>query len=253
MSVLTTALWVAARTFVAGRAAIASSALFVGGMVALTLAFAVAARAGDDVLLARLGPLAGGEPWEVIAGSATQIAAAAGVLASGVVLAWSFGREFTEGTIAGLFAQPVGRATIALAKIAVHLVWTGLLGVVTAAVVALAALAAGFGAPDADSALTLARLPILVFCCGFITLPAAFFATVGRGLLTGLAAVFVIVVVTQVSVVAGAGSWFPLATPALWAMDPRAVPAGAWALVPIVPAAAAGLTLLAWHRLQLDR
>lgn len=253
MNVFPTALRVAARTFVAGRAALASSVLFVGGLVALTLAFAVAARAGDDVLLARLGPLAGGEPWEVIAGSAVQIAAAAGVLASGVVLAWSFGREFTEGTVAGLFAQPVGRSTIALAKIVVHLVWSGVLGVVTAAVVALAALAAGFGTPDADSALTLARLPVLVFWCGFITLPAALFATVGRGLLAGLAAVVIILVVTQVSVVTGAGPWFPLAAPALWAIDPGAVPAVAWALAPVVPAAAVSLTLWSWHRLQLDR
>lgn len=84
-------------------------------------------------------------------------------------MAWSFGREFTEGTISGLFALPVGRATIAFVKIL------------------------------------------------------------------------------------GAGQWFPLATPALWAIDPAGVPAASWWLVPILPVVATALTCLTWRRLQLDR
>jgi ABC-2 type transport system permease protein len=135
----------------------------------------------------------------------------------------------------------------------VYLAWAVGLAVVTTGVLAVAGAVAGFGALDADSAWMLARLPVLIVCCALIALPAALLATVGRGLLGGIGAVAVIVVVAQISVFAGAGPWFPLATPALWAIDPATVPAAAWSLVPLVPVLAAALTALAWRRLQLDR
>lgn len=242
-----------ARKFRSSRAALATSIMFVAGLGTLGLAFAFAAAAGNVTALAKLGPLAEGTPWQVLTGSAVQIAGVGGLFACGIVLAWSFGREFTEGTVSGLFALPVGRATAALAKTTVYLAWTAALAVVTAVAVGVAGFAAGFGPLDELSAGTLARLPVLILCCGLIALPAGLLATLGRGLLAGIGAVAVIVVVAQVSVFAGSGPWFPLATPALWAIDPSAVPVAAWALVPIVPVLAAALTGCAWHRLQLDR
>lgn len=253
MTALGVALRAEGRKFRASRAVLASSIMFLGGLAALSLTFAFAAQAGNVTALAKLGALADGTPWEVLSGSSVQIAGAGGLFACGIVVAWSFGREFTEGTISGLFALPVGRATIALAKILVYLVWSVALALVTTGAVVLAGTVAGLGAIDADSAGTLARLPVLIVCCGLIALPAAYLATIGRGLLSGIGAVAVIVVVAQISVFAGAGPWFPLATPALWAIDPSGVPAAAWWLVPILPVAAAALTCLAWRRLQLDR
>jgi ABC-2 type transport system permease protein len=135
----------------------------------------------------------------------------------------------------------------------VYLAWSLGLAVVATAGVVVAGLVAGLGTLDAGSAGTLARLPVLIACCGLIALPAALLATLGRGLLTGIGAVAVIVVVAQISVFAGAGPWFPLATPALWAIDPPGVPVAAWTLVPVLPVVAAALTDLAWRRLQLDR
>lgn len=84
-------------------------------------------------------------------------------------------------------------------------------------------------------------------------IPAGLLSILGRGLLPGIGAVAVTVVVAQISVFAGAGPWIPLATPALWAIDPTSVPPAAWLLVPIVPVVGTALTALAWHRLQLDR
>jgi ABC-2 type transport system permease protein len=253
MNALGIALRTEARKFRSSRAALASSVMFLGGLTALSLTFAFAARAGNVTALAKLGALAEGTPWEVLTGSAVQIAGAGGLFACGIVVAWSFGREFTEGTISGLFALPVGRATIALAKILVYLAWSVGLAVVTTGAVVLAGIGAGLGVIDADSAGTLARLPVLIFCCALIALPAALLASLGRGLLSGIGAVAVIVVVAQISVFAGAGPWFPLATPALWAIDPALVPVAAWWLVPILPVGAAALTCLTWRRLQLDR
>lgn len=253
MSALGIALRTETRKFRSSRAALASSIMFAGGLTALALTFAFAARAGNVTALAKLGALAEGTPWQVLSGSAVQIAGAGGLFACGIVVAWSFGREFTEGTISGLFGLPVGRATIALAKIVVYLAWSVGLALVTTGAVALAGAVAGLGTLDADSVGTLVRLPVLIFCSALIALPAALLASLGRGLLSGIGAVAVIVVVAQISVFAGAGPWFPLATPALWAIDPAGVPAAAWWLVPVLPVVAATLTCLTWRRLQLDR
>jgi ABC-2 type transport system permease protein len=241
------------RKFRASRAALAASALFLGGLIALPLTFVAGARAGNAAILARLGDLAGGPLWEVHIGSAIQIAGAGGLFACGLVLSWSFGREFMEGTVSGLFALPVGRAHIAVAKVLVYLAWSVVLAVGVTAVVLVAGWVAGLGPVDLTVWPMLGRLCVLIVSSALIAIPAALFCTLGRGLLPGIGVIAVTVVVAQISVFGGAGPWVPLATPALWAIDPSSVPAAAWLLVPIVPIAGTSLTAFAWHRLQLDR
>lgn len=253
MNALAIALRTEARKFRASRAALAASALFFGGLIALSMTFVAGARADNAMILSRLGALADGTLWEIHVGSAIQIAGAGGLFACGLVLAWSMGREFMEGTISGLFALPVGRAQIAVAKVLVYLAWSLLLAVVVTAGVLVAGLVAGLGPLEPVALQMLARLPVLVVSCALIAVPAGLLSTLGRGLLPGIGAVAVIVVVAQISVFGGAGPWIPLATPALWAIDPSSVPPSAWLLVPIIPIVATALTALAWHRLQLDR
>ena len=81
-----------------------------------------ALASGDPQLVAKLGPGASRD-WRGLVGVAAQISGAGGFLAFGVVGAWLFGREFTDGTITGLFGLPVGRGTIAAAKLAVYAAW----------------------------------------------------------------------------------------------------------------------------------
>ncbi len=61
--------------------------------------------------------------WNGFLLGAAQITGAGGLGGFAVVLAWMFGREFGDGTITGLFALPVRRTTIALAKLIVYVVW----------------------------------------------------------------------------------------------------------------------------------
>jgi ABC-2 type transport system permease protein len=253
MTALAIALQTEARKFRASRAALAASVLFVGGLIALPLTFVAGARAGNDAILARLGDLADGTLWEIHVGSAIQIAGAGGLFACGLVLSWSFGREFMEGTVSGLFALPVGRAHIAVAKVLVYLAWSVVLALGVTAAVLVAGWAAGLGSVEPVVVPMLARLGVLIVSSALIAIPAALFCTLGRGLLPGIGVIAVTVVVAQISVFGGAGPWVPLATPALWAIDPSSVPAAAWLMVPIVPVAGTALTALAWHRLQLDR
>lgn len=251
-SALTTAIRIEARKFTASRVTHTATLLLIAGISVLTGAMVAAADAGNERVLAQLGDLADQEGWARLSGVAAQITAAAGALGVGVVLAWVVGREFAEGTINCLFAVAVPRTTIVLAKLVVVAVWTMVVAV--GLIMALAAVGVlVVGAPDDDAATGLARLFVLTVLSGLLATPAAWAATLGRGLLPGIAAMAVMIVVTQVLAVAGAGAWFPIAAPALWAIDPDAVTGVQLGLVAVVPAVFTFLTSRSWSQLQLDR
>jgi ABC-2 type transport system permease protein len=244
---------VEARKTAAARVTTSTTVLLVVGIAGLASAMTAAARTGDAQVLAKLGPVAAQGGWNGLVSAVIQITAAAGLLGFGVVLSWMLGREFADGTVTGLFGLPVSRATIALAKLAVYLLWSIVVALALCLVVLFAGLAFGLGLPDATAMGALARLLALAGLSALLAVPAAWAATIGRGLLPGIAATVGIITLAQVMVVAGLGGWFPLAAPALWAISPADVSAPQLALVAVVPAAFGLLTLRAWATLQLDR
>jgi len=248
-----TAVAVEAQKALASRVMIWVAALVVGGIAALSLGMTFGSASGDEQLLAKLGPLVGVGGWAELVGIVAQIAAAGGVIAFGVALSWMFGREFADGTVAGLFALPVRRSTIALAKLTVYFVWAVGVAVLLTVVIAIIGLAIGYGATDASALGELVRIPVLVVLTALLCVPAAWVATLGRGLLPGIGATVVLVVIAQVFAVIGIGEWVPLVAPALWAITPDAVPVASLFLVPSVPLVFGALCALAWSRLQLDR
>lgn len=247
------ALSVEVRKFAASRVVRSATALVVAGISVLTGSMTAAAEAGNEKILAQLGEFADAEGWDRLAGVAAQITGAGGLLGFGVVLAWAVGREFAEGTVSGLFALPVSRATVMAAKLAAFALWTAGVAVALVTVLAVTGLAAGNGAPDGEALAGLGRLLALAVLSGLLAVPAAWVATLGRGLLPGIATSIGTVVVTQVMVVSGTGAWFPVAAPSLWAMQPGEVSAAQLALVPLVPLVSGLLAVRAWSRLQLDR
>jgi ABC-2 type transport system permease protein len=182
-----------------------------------------------------------------------QVTAAAGFGAFGIALSWMFGREFADGTVSALFALPVSRPTIALAKLTVYAVWAAGVAVLLTVVIAVLGFAMGFGATDAAGVAELARVPALAALTALIAVPAAWAATIGRGLLPGIAATVIIMVVAQIFAVSDFGAWLPIVAPALWAIAPASVPGVALLTVPSVPLLFGALCALAWARLQLDR
>lgn len=258
---LVAALAVEARKALASRVMWTATALLVVGIATLTATLVLAAEAGNEQVLSQLGPLAELEGWARLIGAATQISSAAVLLGFGVVLSWMLGREFADGTVSGLFALPVGRGTVAAAKLLVFWLWSVLVGVALVVAVALLGYAVGSGPLDGSAAAglggsaaaALARLLVLVILSGLLAVPAGWVATLGRGLLPGIATAIVLVIIAQVAVIAGSGAWFPVAAPALWAIEPAAVSIGQLALVPSVPLVFGALTVRAWGRLELDR
>ena len=230
---------------------VASVAIVVGISVISASMLLAAATTTDPQLLAKLGPVAAGD-WHGFLLGAVQITGAGGLGGFAVVLAWMFGREFGDGTIAGLFALPVRRSTIALAKLLVFLVWATAMSILLAIVLGLVGTMAGLGPIGSGTLEALARQAALGVMSVAITLPVAWAATLARSVLAGVSVAIALVVVAQVSVLAGLGGWMPLAAPALWALGTAVTPVQ---LALLIPFGAIFVALIAqsWRRMQLDR
>lgn len=231
---------------------IATLAIVVG-VVGLLGGITAGVASGNAELIAQAGPAAALD-WGGLLSGASQITAVAAILGCGIVLAWMFGREFTDGTITGLFALPVTRGRIALAKLIVYASWAIVVSTALALGVLAIGLVIGYGPPGGDAWASLGRLWALgVFSAG-VAIPVAWIATLTRSLLAAAGSTIALVVAAQVGALAGAGGWLPLAAPALWAMsDGTAVSAVQLGLTGAVALAFTALVWLSWSRLQLDR
>jgi ABC-2 type transport system permease protein len=236
----------------ASRVVRSATIFLVAAVVVLAGSLTLAAERGNEQVLAQLGPLANADGWDRFLGVAAQVTAAGGVLGFGVVLSWMIGREFADGTVAGLFALPVSRSVVAMAKLASYALWATGVAVVLVLLLAVGGVALGLGQVDAEALDGLGRQLTLMVLSAGLAVPAAWAATLGRGLLPGIATTIGTIVVAQVFVVAGTGAWFPLAAPALWALHPDEVTSGQLALSTLVPLGFGWATLVAWRRLQLD-
>lgn len=249
---------------VEGRKAWASWTLRVTGLLvalgipAVVGAIVAAARGGGTAearaqLLAKLGPDVVAANWHALVLASAEVTAAASVLAFGVAAAWLVGREFVDGTVPALFGLPVGRAAVASAKLLVHLCWALLVALLLVVVLVVVGLVLGLGRPEAATVAGLARIVVLAVLTALVSLAAAVAATLARSVLAGVAVAVVTIVTAQIWVFAGGGVWFPLASPALWAMHPGGVPVGALGVVVLFGATCAVVTVQAWRRLQLVR
>src|SRR5690625_3905322 len=152
------------------------------GMIALLGGITIGVASGNPELIAQAGPAAALD-WNGLLAGAAQITAVVGILGFGIVLAWMFGREFTDGTITSLFGLPVTRGRIALAKLVVYAVWVTLVsGALTLSVLTLGLLA-GYGTPAAETWEALGRLLVLAILSARIAVPDCLIATVTRSMI----------------------------------------------------------------------
>ena len=121
-------------------------------------------------------------------------------------------------------------------------------------VLALVGTVAGLGPIGSGTLEALARQAALGVMSVAITLPVAWAATLARSVLGGVSVAIALVVVAQVSVLAGLGGWMPLAAPALWAIS-LGITVSPLQLALLIPFAAIFVVLIArsWRRMQLDR
>jgi ABC-2 type transport system permease protein len=158
-----------------------------------------------------------GAGWEAYLGMLAQVLSVATLLAVGMVLTWSVGREFTDGTIVSLQALPTPPGAIAWAKLTTVMLAAATCAVATVALAVPLGLAIGLGPPGGAAAGAAFKALVVALLTAVLSLPLAFVASVRRGYLPGIGALIGLVVVTQIATVAGAGGWFPWAAPSLWA------------------------------------
>jgi len=230
-----------------------TTALLLAGVTVLAAAMSWAADRGNEQVTAQLGPFAESSGWERYLGVAAQVVAAGGLLALGVVLSWSTGREFIDRTVSGLYALPVARPTIVCAKLIVHVAWSAVAGSLLVGALFAVGLALGLGWPDPAAMAAQARIFVLLVLSSVLVVPAGWVVTVSRSLLAGVGTVVGIIVLAQVAVVAGGGAWLPFVAPALWAVEPAAVSPAQLALGFVVPLAFGAGTVRAWAEMELDR
>ena len=228
------------------------------GVPALTAGFLVAATRGpaDAPLAIKVDAMLIGEGWPAYLGMLAQILSVMSFLGVGFVVAWCFGREFTDHTITGLYALPTSRTTIAGAKYLVLLAWSLALSLITLAVAFALALLAGLPVPPPDVLEPAAKVLVVGVNGALLAYPLAFIASAARGYLSAVAALILIVVITQILTVIGVGAWVPYAATSLWAGmgGPAAAAAIAphhLALIPLTAAAGIAATLWWWRRMQV--
>jgi ABC-2 type transport system permease protein len=245
--------WAEAVKLIGSTVGRVGSIAVVAGIAVISGAMLLAAASGDPQLLAKLGPAATRD-WNGFLLAAAQVTSAGGLLGFGVVLSWMFGREFADGTITGLFALPVRRSTIACAKMLVYAAWAAVVCLALAALLLLMGLIAGLGPPTAQTWAALSRQVALGAMTAAIAMPVAWAATLGRSVLAGVSVAIGLVVIAQVSVLAGAGGWMPLASPALWAISSgeAVTPVQLGMVLPYL-AAFVLVTATTWRSMQLDR
>jgi ABC-2 type transport system permease protein len=203
---------------------------------------------GAKAQLATLAPT-----WDGYLGLLAQITAVGGALIYGMTMVWIFGREFADHTAKDLLALPTPRGAIVAAKYLVAAMWCGLL---TAYIGALGlCIGVGLGIPGAQPKSLwhgLGHLAVAALLTTAVTTTFGLAASVGRGYLPGVGALFAAVFTAQIVAALGYGPWYPYSVPALYAgiagsEQPGPGPFG-FASVAVLAIASVAATVSWWHR-----
>jgi ABC-type transport system involved in multi-copper enzyme maturation permease subunit len=212
------------------------------GPLAIALMMWIVREPGRAARLGLLGTkanLAGLEAtWPAYFSMLTMVVGIGGMLLLAFIVAYVFGREYTEGTAKNLLALPVGRHWFALAKLVVVAVWWALLvaavlaeGFVLGAVLALP----GF---SASLAVTAVRDALLAAAIAYLLAPVvAWIAMLGRGYLPPLGFALAMLAVGDVLSHTGWAAWFP------WSIVPLLIGAIGKPAAAISPASLAVVAL----------
>jgi ABC-2 type transport system permease protein len=134
-----------------------------------------------------------------------------------MAISWTFGREFTDGTLKDLLAVPVPRLDIILAKFIVVAFWcialiaeTYIIGLILGAAIHL---------PGGSLTVILHGTGLLAVTSGMsiiLVMPFAFLASVCRGYLLPMGIAIITLILGNLALTLGWGKYFPWSVPALY-------------------------------------
>ena len=143
--------------------------------------------------------------------------AGVGLVGTGFVTSWIFGREFSDHTIKDILALPVSRVYIVLSKFIMVVLWSVVLsfiyfvfGIVFGLLVDLPGLSAGLISENGNIYCVTSLLLIL------LCTPVAFLASYSRGYIFPIGFVIITMILANFSGLVGWGPYFPWAVPGLY-------------------------------------
>jgi ABC-2 type transport system permease protein len=185
--------------------------------------------------------------WPAYLGIFAQVLALGGMLLTGMITIWVFGREFSDGTLKDLLAVPVWRGNILLAKFAVAASWSAVLGML------IFGLGMGLGGlfqlPGGSTSIILhGTVHVCISACLGIAagLPFAFFASLGRGYLFPIGMLVTIMILTNLVTAAGWAEYFPWGVLGLYAQGEALSPVS-FLIVALTSLAGMAGTYLWWN------
>lgn len=196
--------------------------------------------------------------WVGYLGLVAQMVAVGGLLVFGLVVIWLFGREFSDGTLKDLLALPTSRSCIVWAKLLVGAGWCLALTVYLTVLSLVAGVLLDLPGWSAAVALRgLGTIALTALLTIMLSTAYGLVASVGRGYLPAVAAMFGTLFAGQVIAALGYGRWFPWSVPALLsgvAGEQQSAPGAlGLALVLVVGLLGAVGTVLWWGRADHDR
>jgi ABC-2 type transport system permease protein len=145
--------------------------------------------------------------------------AGVGLVGTGFVTSWIFGREFSDHTIKDILALPVSRAYIVVSKFIMAILWSVVLtfiyfifGILFGLLVDLPGLSAGLISENGKIFWVTSFLLIL------LCTPVAFLASYTKGYIFSIGFVILTMILANFSGLVGLGPYFPWAIPGLYGM-----------------------------------
>ena len=158
--------------------------------------------------------IGGSADWPTFFDMLLQGMSIGGSIVFAFIVAWVFGREFSDHTIKELLAIPTSRGTIVCAKFALTALWLLLLTVVIFVVALGIGTAVNIPGWSPDLAWTTLGTMVLITIMLFMLMPlVALFASIGRGYLPPLGWAVATLVCANIVAVLGWADWFPWAVP----------------------------------------
>jgi len=155
--------------------------------------------------------------WPSYLGLLSQAVGVGGVLIFGFVASWLFGREYSDGTAKDLLALSISRTKIINAKFIYYFLWCLALAIYNL----LLGLLFGWllqldGWSSAGFIDQLGTYFIATILIILLNTPIAFFALVGKGYLTPLGIVAILLVLAQIIGAMGISNYFPWSVPGIY-------------------------------------
>ena len=168
---------------------------------------------GDKAQLLRFG-----EPnWQNYFRLAIEGMAGVGLVASGFITSWIFGREFSDHTLKDILALPVSRESIVLSKFILVVFWFIILSIAYLVMSLAAGMVIGLeGMSHEIMTKNLYIYSVTSFLILFLCTPVAFFASYARGYIFPIGFVILTMILANFSGLVGLGPYFPWAIPGMF-------------------------------------